>query len=308
MYRRLKLEFFYLRKMLRRRAGLKEFYGYYKNKFFGRYLFKRMPKFSSGPVDPEFELHILSQKSMLWPMAVGIRSFLHHSGLSPRILIHVEEEFDSATIRLLEEKFNNVTVIPWKEATARIEALPDVPEKIKKYRFGKNPIILKLIDGMLLAKAKHVMVLGTDVFFYSQPSEIVDFVRDGSAYEAWGSYDTNPPPMAIKESYAKKYDVYARRAEHLNSDLMIFRRDLIGLDQFIEYFENTLEPEGYFVDMTGFAVLLTNLKFNFFPYERYKIKGGVDETTVTKHFTGPRRDELYSYGIDLALRRMKLNL
>lgn len=302
--KKLKIEFFYLRKMLRRHVSPREFFNYYKNRFFGYQLFKRLPKWSSEKIDEDFELHILSTKSMLWPMAISIRSFLYHSGLSPRVVIHVEKEFDSKTIQLFESKFNNVHVIPWDNATASINKRADIPDKIKKYRLGKNPIILKLIDGVLLAKANKVMVLGTDVLFYSRPTEIIDFVNNKSEFEAWATYDTNPPPMMIEEQYAKKYDVYSKKAEHLNSDLMIFRRDMIPMDQFLEYFDNTLEPEGYFVDMTGFAVLLTNLKFSFLPYERYHIKGDIGPQTVIKHFTGPRRDELYSYGIDLALKLM----
>ncbi|MBX4189735.1 hypothetical protein KW791_00335 [Candidatus Parcubacteria bacterium] len=304
IYQKLKIEFFYFKKMIRRGVSLKEFSNYYKNKFFGDFLFRKMKSWTCEKIDQNFELHILAQRSMLWPMAVSVRSFLYHSGLSPRVIIHVERDFDQKTVKLLKSKFNNIEVLPIDEATAAVNRRTDIDDKIKKYRLGKNPLILKLTDLMLLAKAKNVMFLGTDVIFFSPPKEIVDFVKGESLFDAWATFDTNPPPMAIKESYAQKYDLYAKKAHHLNSDLILFRHDLVPLDQFKEYFENTLEPEGYFVDMTGFAALLTNLNFNFFPYKNYHIKGGVEPHTIIKHFTGPRRDELYSHGIDLALGRM----
>jgi len=33
---------------------------------------------------------------------------------------------------------------------------------------------------------------------------------------------------------------------------------------------------------------------------KYIIKGGIKENTVIKHFTSPRRHEMYAYGIDKA--------
>ncbi len=291
--------------MIRRHVSLGEFFNYYKNKFFGHYLLKKMEPWHAAAIDSEFELHILSQEFMLWPMAVAIRTFLHYSGLSPAIIVHVEKGFDQKATDLIESKFSNLRVLSWEESTRDIDARADVSSRVKKYRLGKNPIILKLIDVVLLAKTKKVMVLGTDVLFYKRPDEIVDFVKGSADVEAMGAQDIAESPMLITESYAQKYDVYSRRAQHLNSDLLVFRHDLLATEQLEEYLDNSLEPEAYFVDMTGYAVLLTNLVFKFFPYERYHVKGSVGPETVAKHFTGPRRDELYSYGIDMALAKMK---
>src|SRR6185369_4250467 len=142
---KLQVEAFYLRKMLIRKVSPKEFFNYYKNKFFGTWLVKRLPKWSCEHIDHEFEIHILTQKSMLWPMAVLIRSFLYHSGLCPLVIIHVEPEFDAKTTKLLESKFDNVKVFHWDEATDAINKLTDIPDKIKAYRYGKNILSVKLV-------------------------------------------------------------------------------------------------------------------------------------------------------------------
>jgi hypothetical protein len=50
--------------------------------------------------------------------------------------------------------------------------------------------------------------------------------------------------------------------------------------------------------------LVAQTDFRFLPAERYVIRGGIGPGTVTKHFTSPRRFEMFAWGIDLVRSRI----
>ncbi|OGN33167.1 MAG: hypothetical protein A3I39_03005 [Candidatus Yanofskybacteria bacterium RIFCSPLOWO2_02_FULL_47_9b] len=304
LFKKIKTDVYLVKRLFESGEG-KYFFSYCKNRYFGSFLAARFPKYEGGHIDEDFEVHVLCQRAMLWPLVVCLRSFLHHSGLCPRIIVHIDD-FDEGSIALLENKFSNVRVFRWDEATKAIDKIPDISDKIKKIRFGPNILATKLTDDYLLSKSKYVMVIGSDVLFYSKPSEIIDFVGGRSGYDAIGSYDLHDMPILIDEEFKKRLKINEQGLNHLNSDLIIFDKTKMLHHWFTEYFDHILDPENYFVDSAGFSVLYARLKWKFLEHDRYRIKGDVDHATVAKHFTGPRRWQLYSWGIDLARKNMSL--
>src|SRR3989344_3134754 len=303
LFKKIKTEAYSVKRLFGSGEG-RHFFSYCKNRYFGRLLTTRFPKYE-GKIDEDFEVHVLCQKAMLWPLMVCLRSFLHHSGLCPKIIVHVDD-FDERSIALLESKFSNVRVLPWSEATAAINQRTDINDKIKKIRFGPNVLATKLTDDYLLSKSKYVMVIGSDVLFYSKPQEIIEFIKGQIDSDALGSYDPHDMPILIDEGFKNRLKINEQGLNHLNSDLIIFDKTKFPLEWFQEYFEHILEPEDYFVDSAGFSVLYARLKWKFLTHKRYRIKGDVDGDTAAKHFTGPRRWQLYSWRIDLARKNMSL--
>lgn len=303
LYKKIKVDLYYFKRLLQEGHG-KHFFSYCKNKYFGNFLAARFPRYE-GEIDEDFEVHVLCQKSMLWPLMICLRSFLYHSDLCPRIVVHVDD-FDDRSIALLESKFNNVRVLRWDEATAAINRRTDISDAIKKIRFGKNILATKLTDFYLLSKARLVMALGSDVIFFSKPHEIIEFVQGRTALDAVGSYDGNDMPIPIDTEYKRRLRINEQGLNHLNSDLILFDKTKIPHQWFTEYFEHLLNPEDYFVDSAGFSCLYARLTWEFLDRWRYRIKGGIEGDTVMKHFTGPRRWQLYSWGIDVARKNMGL--
>lgn len=302
-FKKIKSELYYFFRLLKDEHG-KYLFSYCKNRYFGGFLASRFPRYE-GHIDEDVELHILCQRSMRWPLIVCLRSFIYHSGLVPRIIVHVDD-FDERSIRLLEHAFNNVRVLRWDDATAAINSRTDISDAIKKIRFGPNILATKLTDFYLLAQARWVIVLGSDVLLYRRPSEIIDLIRGFTDLDATGSYDIHDMPIPIDSEYKQALRINEQDLNHLNSDLLVFDRTKIPHQWFTEYFEHLLDPKNYFVDSAGFSCLYARLQWKFLNHERYRIKGGIDAGTVAKHFTGPRRWQLYAWGIDRARSEMQL--
>ena len=250
----------------------------------------------------DFELHMLTQGGNLWMTIWSLKSFIFHSGLFPKIIIHDDGSIDGRTIRILKEKFSGLEVISREKADGLILNRSDLSDKVKKMRRTKNNLLLKLIDIPLLSCGRKIMITGDDLFYFSKPKEIIDFVSgEISNYSVLASKNDGNYDMGVKEEYLERYKLKDKKADFINSDLLLFDEGCITPASINEYFENSIMDENfYFLEMAGLSCILAQSNFSFLPIDTYHIKGPVSEKTVMKHFTSPRRQEFFAYGIDLA--------
>jgi len=302
MWKKIKFEIFFIRKLLKQGYGPRGFYNYFKNKFFGLYLLNKLPRYGSSRND-DFEIHVLTQKSGLWMLVWALRSFLYFSRLNPRIVVHDDGSIDAKTARLFESKFTNLEVLRRREADNLIAARKDIPIHIKKYRQGKNVMILALLDHLLLSKTNKIMVMDNDILFFDYPEEVVDFVKKKSQYDSL-ILCSKASPLTVDEAYLQKYNLREKRAERLNSGLVLINKEKMGLNKLIEYFQHTLDTEGHFIEQAGWSCLVAQTNFNFFPEDKYIVKGGVKNGVILKHFTSPRRHEMFAEGIDKVRKKL----
>ena len=289
------------------KLSLKCYFRYIKNKFFGNYLATRVAPFVFSP-QSDFELHILSQKGNLWMAVWSLNSFLFHSGLRPKIVIHSDGTIDKKSAKVLKEKFSGLEIISREEADEYIFNRPDISEKVKKMRRTKNNLLLKLIDIPLLSQGKKTMIMGDDVLFYSRPQEIIDFIEGKTSYAALVSENHGRCELGVNESYLSKHKLIERRTDFINSDLLLFDEGCVTPAAINEYFENSVKDENfYLLEMAGLSCVLAQSNFSFLPLDRYHIKGSITEKTVVKHFTSPRRQDLFAYGIDVSRESIRKN-
>ncbi len=302
IFQKIKLEFFYIRQMLKRRFPLRYWSAYVKNRYFGLGLLKRMEPWRTDGHD-DFEVHVLAPKSGLWMLAWSLKSFLYHSDLAPSIVVHSDWSIDPVSVKMFESKFSNLKVILRKDGDRMIQEMPDVPEKIKKYRMAKAFPIMELTDIYLLSKTNTVMLLDFDILFYKKPQEIVDFVQGRLTIDALSTRYSKGTPLNVKEEYAVQHKLIERGAPQVISGIIIFHKHALPLNRLIEYFDNTLDPASDFIEQAGWGSLLAQSNFQWLDEARYPVKG-MSETAVCKHFTSPRRFELYAYGIDLVRKNI----
>jgi hypothetical protein len=305
--KKIKQELFYVRQMIHYRYGFREWYRYILNKFFSLQLLRYMNPVLYELKD-DFELHILTPKFGIWMAYWTIRSFVYHSGLCPHIVVHDDGTIDEKTVRLFESAFsnNNVSILRRVDADRQFEADPTIPSVVKVHRKKcKNTLLLMFIDHLFLSSSRRVLVLDNDILFYDRPTEIIDFMRGNSSVDAiYAVYGEYRNPIDMDEEYKKKYASILSDASGLNSGMMMFDKSKINFDLVAEYFEHTTKPNGHLIEQTGWGFVLSQIPHAFFPEERYRLRGNIQYPTVAKHFTTPRRHEMFAYGIDEARKRM----
>ncbi len=308
IYAKIKRELYYWKQMVRYRYGFRQWYRYLKNRFFSLQLLSRMQPIEYKVKD-DFEVHILTQKLGLWMTYWTIRTFLHHSGLRPHCVIHDDGTIDDQTARMFEHKFsgNNVSILRRADADKRFEDDPTIPSLVKQHRKNfKNIYLLMFLDHLFLSTTKRVMVMDNDILFFDRPTEIIDFMHGTSDVDAiFSLYEGERNPIDMDEFYKKKYADIARDASGLNSGTMVFDKSKIKNERVVEYFEHTTKPDGHLIEQTGWGFLLSQIPHALFPEKRYRVRGGIEFPTVVKHFTSPRRHEMFAYGIDEARKQIE---
>lgn len=307
LFKKAKIELFFLYKLFNPKytpvcaGNFRCYFNYFKNRFFGKYYLKNLPKFNYEQTD-DLEVHVLVQKDDIWPLVWTLRSFLFYSGLRPAIVVHDDGSLDAGSIGILTSKFSHLRVISRAEADKTVFAWVR-SELVLSHRKHGHPLILKLVDIFFLSRASNIMVLDSDILFFKKPAEIVEFIRGGQGPDSLisGLPATYPRfGLLVKKSYLDKYGLIGKDTELMNSGIILYRRSSVSEAMLYEYFENCMrKPGDYFVEMTGWNCMIAQTNFKFLPFDKYIIKGRILDTTVAKHYTSGRRQELYAHGIDL---------
>lgn len=302
-FRRLKTELYYIYRLFNEGYGWRYWYPYAKHRFLWRQLVSSVPRYDYQ-ADPDLELHTICQKKDLWMLIWSFRSFLLLSGLRPKLIIHDDGSLDPSSATLVESKFANVQILFRADTARLIAALPGIPEIVKRARQTGHFFLDRPIYILALSRAKKIIITDTDILFFKPPTEVIDFVMGRTSYDALASQGHNQRADAfdlmMDEYYTQKHNLREKSVQLVNGGYLVINREKLNLDQLTEYLEHTKRPlTDYFIDMAYSACMLAQLNFRFLPLERYHFKGPVTGQTVFKHFTSPRRYEMFAYGFDL---------
>ena len=306
--KQLKTEMFFWKEMLRYGYWHPKYWQrYFKNKFIYHRLIDKIEAVTYQP-DPDFELHTLICKKDIWMLIWSLKSFLFFSGLNPRIVLHDDGTLDDKSIETIERIFPMANILKRAEAEQKLNSIPEYKGIIKKFREQGHIMTIKLVDVLFLSSGKYVMTLDSDILFFNTPQLIIDFIRGRLSYDAMisGIPGQGGFQIAVEPSYTEKNSLDSSRLSSMNAGLVILRKDALSYAKLMEYFENVkLPPEDYFVEMTGWCCLVGQMNYLLLPPDLYILKGKVGSQTIMKHFTSPRRHEMFAYGIDLVKLKMK---
>jgi len=302
---KIKLELFYIRRLLQEGYGPRYWWPYFKNRFFQRYLTKNLSHYEYE-ADPDLELHTICHKDGIYMLFWMLRSFLKLSKLRPTIIVNDDGTLDKEAEEFLKSKFSNIKIL-FREETAKLAAeIPGIPEIVRQVTAKGHFFMHRLISVLALSKAKKVIVMDIDILFYKPPTELVDFVFGRLDCDALVHRQPNEVnfDMMVDETYDKKYKLTEKQIALMNGGFLILDRDKINFDQLAEYLAHAKRPiTDYFIEMVAWACLLAQMNFKFLSPERYAIKGFLNDQMVFKHYSGPRRYEMFAYGLD-AMRKV----
>ncbi len=302
MLNKIKRELFYIKKLFSQHYGLFSNLNYFKNKIFGSYFLSQLPKYQSQP-DPNLELHVICQKSDLGMLEWSLRSFLHNSGLCPQIIIHDDGSIDINTAQKLEKRFSNLKILFRVQADKLIYENQNIPEIIKESRRKGHRVLSQLTDIFILSKSPKVIIADSDVLFFNKLTELTDFVNGRASYDAIISHQPGSYDLEMDDFYVKKYNL--SQAGFMNPGLIAYNKNSLKLEKLVEFFEHhRRDPYDFFLPMAGWGCLISQINYQFFPADKYIMKGRPDANTIMKHFTGPRRYDLCVYGIDMVRTKM----
>ncbi len=300
MFQSVRRELFFLLQLVRGRYPTGYYFNYFKYRFFGENILSKLPRPHENR-ESNFSVHMLCQEPDVAMVEWSIRSFLKHSGFSPRIVIHDDGTMTKRSAELLEKRIPNLQVLFKADARKALQANPGYTPLVRKFDEQGHKVSLQLIDCYLLSDTEKVMLLDGDVLFFKKPAEVIDFIENKTPFDAMVSKQYGTYDLKVKKEYSEKHRLIERLGGFMNPGLIVINKSAFPQEKFIEFLENTERPYGdYFLPMSGWGSLIAQVNYSFFSEDRYIMKGRPNEHTVMKHFTGPRRHEFYAYGIELS--------
>lgn len=247
-----------------------------------------------GQIDDGYSIHILCSHEdldmLLWSVASWYR-VVENSG---QVYIHEDGSFNSQDRDLVSELLPQAKFIDydWATSEAKENWLKDFPNA-GKYRLDKRYIFaIKLMDTRFISNAPSRLLLDTDILWYEEPRELLDKLKAG----------TNPFFMLGKANLSFQF----ADGSYLEEKLSAFNAGIIGYNAEhypigdLEEFCKKMGPQSnpYFIEQSGHAWILSR-HAEILPLDpsRYIIKGPINEQTVVRHYTGPRRELYWIEGI-----------
>lgn len=292
-FSRLKLELFYLIKAFRYKIG----WTYFNYKFLlAPKILKSKQVFEKPITDKNLSMHLLTCHRDLIMLIWSLASFYHSSRVVGELFIHNDGSLTNKNKNRIKKFFPNCRIVGAEElledTTNRINNYP----MIKKFRteYKKFILLKKLIDPYFISDKQYRLIIDSDLLWFNHPVEFQDQLNSGCQQSLMMTAESNCPVyfkdgQRLPDSLAK-----------LNSGVILYRQDNFDLVKLESYF-NSLDLNNndnrHFIEQAGYGYCLKNV--SALPMTRYIVKGQVQDQTVMRHYTSPRRVWLYVEGLKI---------
>lgn len=179
------------------------------------------------------EVHMMLGRHDLLRALAALQTFYHHSGLSDRVglTLHMDGTVTEQQRRWMEERVRGAAFTDYPSQDVRLLALFRGRPKCEEYYRRNISCMPKLFHVPAFARTDRVIVMDTDVAFYSRPDVIVDWVdRPASPprYMISGSPGEDPGEC-VREVFRQVCDCIGKdgtrltvRDYYFNSGLILF--------------------------------------------------------------------------------------
>ncbi|KKS41287.1 hypothetical protein A3H03_03070 [Candidatus Kuenenbacteria bacterium RIFCSPLOWO2_12_FULL_42_13] len=284
-------------------------WSYFINRFF---VYKKIARINIArlglPETDAYSFHTLCGHKHVFMLAWSLASWLYQTKVLPEIYLHADGSLTKDDELLLHHIFPRLRIIDPAEVKDKIvSALADYPH-IRAYRdnYKKHPVYLpKLIDPYFVSHAPYKLFFDVDVLFFAYPKEVLANISAKIPFMAAGNVD-----MFLTEGLAGfRYADGACPKDapgFVNGGIVGYPEEGFSLSALDYFFERCGPTSQYrLIEQAGYAYILNrNKNFQKLDQRQYHIKGAVGENTVTKHYTGPRREEFWSEGVKILKKRI----
>lgn len=291
----LKLDFFYLRKAL---FEYKRFFKYVYNRyFFGKKILKLNQILEKQVNNQDLSIHILTQHKDLIMLIWSLASFYQVMDTIGCLYIHNDGTLTKEDKHTIKRFFPNVKILETENFLADFaQELKDYPV-IKKFRQDYQ-YLKKLIDPYFTSCKKYRLVIDSDLIWFKAPIEIMQEIKNDCQKSFMQENYTINRLYNIRFKEGRMEDKLATK----NSGIVLYNQKNFNLEKLQVYFNKidaNYKNNFHFIEQAGYAYCLDNLRS--LPADKYIIKEKVDDTTIVRHYTSPRRPLFFIEGLEKIL-------
>jgi hypothetical protein len=249
-------------------------------------------KLSTVPV------HLLTGKND-WQLAAWmLASLFHFTEMVWPVVIHDDGTLPEDGRAMLQSLFRNTRFIPRSESDAAMaKALRAFPMCLQ-YR-SSHPLGLKIFDMAHFAESNRFIVLDSDVLFFGQPTEIMDWSRGPEPMECWFNEDIIEASLiTIIDAHE---DLGVNLWPHVNSGICLIHRPAIDFD-FCDHalaVTSILRGKPWRVEQTLFALCASRFGRGGLLPRTYEVSLSryAAHNAVARHYVGAVRQRFFGEGL-----------
>ena len=242
------------------------------------------------------------------PAVWCLHTFFRAAGVDWPVVFHQGGRMDDRDWRFLESKFPESRVLRSTEADGLVEPLLQQRGMANAVAVRRrSPTFHKLVDPILLSRARTLLMLDTDILFFRRPAELLDIVCDPGHLNTFNR-DAISHPYNVSD--ADSLTRFGRPLpEWLNSGLSLLNREAIDLDRVESYCaESSVTTNVHFIEQTILALLAAEFGHVLLP-ETYVCSKSPGLATadgrplVAKHYIETPRPLLFEEGMVELIRQ-----
>ncbi|MDD2807010.1 MAG: hypothetical protein PHW95_00615 [Patescibacteria group bacterium] len=296
-FRRLKKELYYLRK------SFFEFHRPVQYTMLRFFYAKKILK-SATPLDraadrTDLSIHLLVCSRDILMMCWSLASYYAVSKSVGKLYIHNDGSLTKNDITIITKLFPQATIVKTELFVKQYESELSVYPQIYRCRLDKRYVYYKkLIDQYFVSSAPIHLIIDSDLLWFLPPTELE------RAYDEAKSKSLMMPNLSTADVYFKGGEAMPKNFAMYNSGIVMFHRNnfnLTRLEDFLSRVDGD-DPRNHFIEQGAFAYCLDFLLP--LPLDRYHIKGEINNETVVKHYTSPRRPLFYIEGVKLLKNKL----
>lgn len=254
-----------------------------------------------GISDKKCEIHVLTSSADFLNLIWALKSFYHYSEVSYTLCIHDDGSLGIEHIDVLANHFPGARIISRQQADQ--EVLPTLEKFPHSYQFRKqNHLAPKLFDFIHYLESDRMLLLDSDILFFSKPQELIHRIEDRS-------YRWNTVNADVQSSYTvAQTDVLKQcgfsMIDRFNSGLGLIQKESIRLE-WIEAFLQLPDVMGHFwrIEQTLFALCSSKYGVELLPESYDVFLQGGKCNLQSRHYVGAIRHLMYKEGMRQLVQR-----
>lgn len=238
---------------------------------------------------------VLTSRNDWQPCLWSLVSFYEFTRLRLPLLIYSDGTLDSTRTARIKRIFPDARIIDPAAADVAVAGPLSRFPSCRKFRL-MQPCARRIIDLPLLCTSNSILMLDSDVLFFSRPDELVRQIESARSGRFIFERDPQDSYFESKESVLKNYNVSI--ASRVNCGIMladISRFDYARIEEWLSVDSNWKHP---WAEQTLWAMYAGEARTTFLD-ECYDVTMSthIEPDAVMKHYIKPIRDFMYMEGI-----------
>jgi hypothetical protein len=228
-----------------------------------------------------------------------LTSFYHATKVNWHIRVHDDGTLPGHARSTMRRMFRNIEFIDADVADDAVRAALAPYPLCAEYR-NQHPLARKIFDMPLFCPEDRLLILDSDILFFSTPEEVLAWCRNANDGTTWFNEDANETSLVPPDEARDRLGISLW--PRVNSGLVLLNKATVDLPFCEQALASTsiLKGHPWRVEQTLFALCASRAGAGGLLPKSYEVSLGKSASpkAVARHYVGAVRNQFYSEGVN----------